>query len=106
MDSKDPTVPAPRVLQACGRCRRQYDVTGLARGERVRCACSAVLVVDPPRSHAPRALRCTRCGGALVEAARKCEYCAAEISLEERRLAGVCPGCFARLSIGARFCME
>jgi Zn-finger nucleic acid-binding protein len=37
---------------------------------------------------------------------RACSYCAAEITLEERGLSGVCPGCSARLCAGARFCME
>ena len=39
-------------------------------------------------------------------AARACEYCGAEVTLEERRLSSVCPQCFARAGIDARYCME
>ena len=95
-----------RALIACPRCHRQWDVAAVPRGERFRCACGEALVAAPRASHAPRPLRCARCGGTLRDGARRCDYCEGEITLEERRLSGVCPECFARLSIGARFCME
>jgi Zn-finger nucleic acid-binding protein len=97
---------ADRVLIACRTCGRQYDVTGMAVGSRVRCECGLSLLVEAQRPRQPRPLKCGRCGGPLKDAARKCDYCEAEITLEERGLSGVCPLCYARLLEGARFCME
>lgn len=96
----------PRFLNACERCGRQYDVTHLAEGRRVPCECGARLTVRKLEPHSPRALRCSNCGGSLRDGASKCEYCAAEITLEELRLDAVCPSCFARRASSARFCME
>ncbi len=95
-----------RVLIACRTCGRQYDVSGMAVGSRVRCECGLSLVVEAQRPRQPKPLKCGRCGGPLREEARKCDYCDAEITLEERGLSGVCPMCSARLLSGARFCME
>ncbi|MFN0009127.1 MAG: zf-TFIIB domain-containing protein [Planctomycetota bacterium] len=95
-----------RSLLACPRCRRQYDVTGFPAGTRVHCECAEVLTTSATRPHAPRPMRCGRCGGKLREAASKWDYCEGEITLEERGLSGVCPHCFARLLKDARYCME
>lgn len=95
-----------RVVEACAACGRQYDVTHVERGRRVRCLCGASLEVRHVEPHAPRALCCSNCGGNLVDGARKCSYCSAEITLREQRLDAVCPGCFARGASDARFCME
>ncbi len=97
---------APKIVESCGSCGRQYDVTHVERGRRVRCMCGESLEVRHVEPHAPRALRCSNCGGNLVDGARKCGYCAAEITLREQRLDAVCPVCFARCSSGARHCME
>lgn len=51
-------------------------------------------------------MRCGRCGGKLRADASKCDYCEGEITLDERRLSGVCPHCYARHLADARFCME
>lgn len=99
--------PAPlRLLDACPACARQYDVTHLAPGQAVRCACERVFEAQHRRPHAPRALRCSACGANLREEARACDHCQAEITLEERLLGSVCPGCYARARVDARFCME
>ena len=95
-----------RILLACRRCARQYDVSGMACGTRVRCECAALLSVEARRSRSPKPLKCGRCGGPLRAAASKCDYCDGEITIEERGLSGVCPICFARLLADARFCME
>lgn len=95
-----------RTFQACPSCGRQYDVTCCATGERLRCLCGKPFGVQHPEPRAPRALRCSNCGGALRDAARSCDYCSAEITLEERRLDALCPGCGARMASDARFCME
>ncbi|MBI5362360.1 MAG: zinc ribbon domain-containing protein [Planctomycetes bacterium] len=94
------------VLCACPRCRRQWDATGMPVDARLRCTCGEVFGVPAERARAPRVFRCDQCGAALPAEGRTCAYCSAEVTLEERGLSGVCPGCSARLSANARFCME
>jgi Zn-finger nucleic acid-binding protein len=96
----------PRYLVACDGCRRHYDVTGVAPGARFACECGHSVVARHRAAHTPRALRCSNCGGNLRDQAKKCDYCQAEVTLEERRLTSVCPSCFARMAEDARFCME
>lgn len=93
-----------RVLQACSSCARVLDVTGLALATRVRCACSALNTIRAPSPLFARALTCGRCGGAFQEGAAQCPWCAAGIVLADRKLAGVCGHCSARLDVKARFC--
>ena len=95
--------PAMHLL-ACPDCARQYDVTELALGERVRCACDAVLSVPPPPKLSAQAFVCTNCGGVLGVLDEACPYCAAEISERDRRESTVCPACFVRISAEARHC--
>lgn len=75
-------------------------------GERLRCTCGESFDVLARAVRSPRVFRCGQCGAALPAEGRACAYCSAEITLEERGLSGVCPGCSARLSANARFCME
>jgi len=53
------------ILIACPACARQYDVTGVPVGNRVRCACDAILHVGTGGSLAVRALHCSHCGDEL-----------------------------------------
>ena len=99
-------VSTERALIACDRCGRQYDVSGFPAGTRVHCECAEILRTTDRKPHVPRPMRCGRCGGRLRVDASKCDYCEGEITLEERGLSGVCPRCYARLLLGARFCME
>ena len=94
-----------RMLNACA-CGRQYDVSLRRPGDSVRCECGIRFAVEFRAPKSPRALCCSGCGGHLRAAARACEYCGAEVTLEERRLSSVCPQCFARAGIDARYCME
>jgi Zn-finger nucleic acid-binding protein len=98
--------PTLRVLNACEACGRQYDVSHLAPGTRVRCGCGAAFGASFHRPRAPRSLRCSSCGGEVGLADTACGYCRAEITLEERRLTSICPSCFARVLDRARYCME
>jgi len=104
--------PAPEAPQtgpllcACPGCARQWDARGLAPGTRLSCTCGQAFELRPAAVHAPRVFRCGQCGAALPAEGQACNYCAAEITLEERGLSGVCPGCSARLAAGARFCAE
>ncbi len=72
----------------------------------MHCSCGVTFTVTPQRALAPRAVCCSRCGGNLRVDASTCEYCQAEITLEERHLDAICPVCFARMSSEANFCMS
>jgi Zn-finger nucleic acid-binding protein len=100
-----PLLPGP-LLCACPACARQWDATDLAAGTPLRCTCGREFRVPAHAVRSPRVLRCGNCGAVLPAEGRQCSYCAAEITLEERGLSGVCPGCSARLLADARFCME
>ena len=95
-----------RMLNACAVCARQYDVSHLEAGTSVRCECGVTFDVEYRQPKSPRALQCSQCGGALKAKAKSCEFCSAEITLEERRLSAICPSCFSRTSTEARFCMS
>ena len=95
-----------RNLIACPRCARQFDVGDLRYGECVRCLCGEMLRWIERSSHAPERRRCPHCGAPCPAQARECSYCKAEIQLDDRGLAEVCPACYARLLRGAHFCME
>ncbi|MEZ6197572.1 MAG: zf-TFIIB domain-containing protein [Planctomycetota bacterium] len=93
-------------LVMCKACHRQYDARHLEEGEILRCLCGeGVPVVEPP-PHSPRAVRCSSCGAGLEADASSCGYCYSGVTIEERHLASVCPGCGARMSDRAHFCME
>jgi Zn-finger nucleic acid-binding protein len=94
----------PRVLQPCPSCARMLDVSRIAVGERIRCACNHVTSVVAPSPIAVRTFSCRHCGGAFQAGAVACPWCAAGIALEDRNLAGLCGRCFARVSDEARFC--
>ena len=95
-----------RMFNACPACHRHYDVSVFPRGARLRCSCGSTFQVEFKQPHAPRALKCSNCGGLLQDRARKCYYCSAEITTEERRLDSICPECSARMASDARYCME
>lgn len=95
-----------RTLNACAVCSRQWDVSFLRPGESVRCECGTRFVVEFRAPHSPRALRCTNCGANLVENARSCGHCQAELALEDRGLSAICPGCWSRLPARAKHCLD
>ena len=94
------------MLIACRSCHRQYDVRGMEAGERVRCRCAELLVVPRESPRVARTVHCSSCGGKIEASARRCGYCASEISAAERNLGPACPECLARLAVGARFCSD
>jgi len=95
-----------RSLIACPRCSRQYDVGALQFGECVRCLCGEMLRWIHRPAHDPERRRCPHCGAPCPAESRACSFCKAEIQLDDRGLAEVCPACYARLMGGAHFCME
>lgn len=95
-----------RRLNACLACARQFDVSHLEPGARVRCPCGVTFSAKFVEPHAPRHLRCSNCGGSLPADAPACPYCAAQVTLEEKELSAICPDCGARMLERARHCME
>ncbi len=102
-----------RFLFACASCRRQLDVTGHAAGARLRCSCGAELTVPQPQGHDAAVVRCSSCGGPRQGGQGgqggqgddgRCRYCGSELTLHDRDLDTICPGCMARVSGRARFC--
>lgn len=92
------------MLIVCSECRRQYDVSGIAAGEHVRCLCSRLLEVPRERTVEARLQRCSACGAALADGAASCSYCGAAPRRSDRGLGESCPQCFSRLGAGDHFC--
>ncbi len=95
-----------RVLQSCPGCARQHDVGALSVGSPVICSCGVRFGVEALRSITPRAMCCSRCGGPLRSDTLVCDYCQAEITMEERLLDSICPACFGRMTSTADYCMS
>lgn len=93
-----------RVLQSCPGCARQYEVGALAAESPLVCPCGVTFCVTRRQALAPRAMCCSRCGGNLKAYALVCEYCQAQITIEERHLDSICPECFSRMASDAKFC--
>jgi Zn-finger nucleic acid-binding protein len=92
------------ILIACPACDRQYDVTDVPVGQRVRCACDALLHVGTQGSLAVRALHCSHCAGAVLAEEANCRWCGAKLSATDRRESTLCPKCGARIEDHARHC--
>ena len=91
------------ILQACSDCHRQYDVTHLELGSRVRCVCEALLTVERPKEIHVRAWKCSNCGGRIEVGQYSCGYC--ESKLKEKDLTStLCPACFHRIEDDAKHC--
>jgi Zn-finger nucleic acid-binding protein len=89
---------------ACSSCHRQFDVTDLKIGDKIRCLCGELLEVEEREPLEMQMLRCASCGGQLESGAKACGFCGSEVSLAERGYGGSCPECFARMPKGASFC--
>jgi Zn-finger nucleic acid-binding protein len=99
---------ADRVLIACKTCGRQYDVTGMSVGSRVRCECGLSLTLE--ERGLPGA--CPKCGARLLDGSGSCTECGVEISpqaLRPVREGAVCPRCKGMLrsrSVGTTALVE
>jgi Zn-finger nucleic acid-binding protein/ribosomal protein L40E len=93
-----------RVLVACEECKRQYDASGRAEGDRFHCSCGAVVRVPAARAETAAVVRCSECGAPRQGQASACGYCGSEFTLAERDMHTLCPGCTARISDQAHFC--
>jgi Zn-finger nucleic acid-binding protein len=91
------------TLQACTSCERQYDVSHLSPGDRVRCVCDELLTVKDPKTLTVRARKCSNCGGRVEPEGEKCSYCASEL-LEPDLASTLCPGCFRRIEDDSNHC--
>ena len=92
------------ILLACKECDRQYDVTHLDPGCRVRCACDHVLTVRVPKPFSVAVHKCGNCGGAVSRTDESCPYCGAGLPEHELARSTLCPLCFTRLEDDARHC--
>jgi Zn-finger nucleic acid-binding protein len=93
-----------RVLVACPDCHRQYDVSGIPPGKKVRCHCTGLVTVPEERRIEKPMLHCSSCGGKLNAEGTSCEYCGCDVRLDQRGFGESCPECFARMRSGAKFC--
>ena len=94
------------MLIACKECKRQFDVSGMPLGEKVRCHCGALFPLEDPQPHAARMVHCGSCGGKLTPGAPSCDYCGSVVSLADRNIGPACPLCFARMGRNAKYCPE
>lgn len=93
-----------RRLVACEECRRQFDGSDLAVGDRFRCQCGHVVCVGEEKAHDAAVVRCSSCGGARTKGDRACGFCGADFTIHEQDLHTVCPECLTRISDRAKFC--
>jgi len=91
------------ILQACHSCERQYDVSHLQPGSRVRCVCEVLITVSSPKDLRVRAKRCTNCGGRVEEGEASCGYCGSKLN-EPDLTSTLCPSCFHRVEDDANHC--
>ena len=92
------------ILIACPDCDRQYDVTHVDPGDRVRCQCDRILSVGTPGSLRVQALHCSHCGGAVQAEDPSCAWCGAKLSEADRRASTLCPKCFKRIEEDSKHC--
>ncbi len=93
-----------RLILACPACSRQYDVSSYSPGTRFHCSCGTVVEVGEPQAHDAAVVRCSSCGGPQKDGATSCNFCGSELTLHDRDLNTMCPGCLTRISDQARFC--
>ncbi|MEM7310111.1 MAG: zinc ribbon domain-containing protein [Planctomycetota bacterium] len=92
------------ILIACPECARQYDVSHVPVGNRIRCLCDKVITVGSQGSLRVRALHCSHCGGAVEADEQNCRWCEAKLSDKDRRESTLCPQCFKRIEDDSRHC--
>jgi len=92
------------ILLACSECHRQYDVTHLDPGSKVRCVCDHVVKVKLPRQLSVAIQKCKNCGGAVEPGHADCPYCGSELSKLDLAKNTLCPECFTRLEDDAQHC--
>ena len=91
------------ILQACPNCERQYDVSHLPLGSRVRCVCEVLIAVKRPKELSVRARKCSNCGGRVEPGEQACAYCGSEL-IEAELTSTLCPSCFHRIEEDANHC--
>jgi len=95
-----------RVLTACSACKTQYDVTSHRAGDGVHCRCGTVMIVPEPRVHEAKVVRCSSCGASRGNSGSDCGFCGAKFSISDKGWGSMCPGCFCRLPLDAKHCVE
>jgi Zn-finger nucleic acid-binding protein len=93
-----------RLIVKCPECKRQYDAAMRQPGEHFHCTCGEDLVVQAAKGHDAAVVRCSACGSTRSDDDRTCSHCGGTLTLHERDLHTVCPGCLTRISDRASFC--
>lgn len=91
------------ILQACPDCHRQFDITHVAVGRKLRCACGQLLMVQVPEQVTVRARKCANCGGAIEPGDESCGFCSSKL-VQLDLDSTLCPECFKRVEGKARHC--
>ena len=91
------------ILQACPDCHRQFDITRVLPGRKLRCACGHVLSVQVPQQVTVRARKCGHCGGSIEPGEEACGFCASKL-VELDLDSTLCPECFKRVEANANHC--
>jgi Zn-finger nucleic acid-binding protein len=92
------------ILLACPKCHRQYDVTTLEPGRKVRCACDETIDVVWRGAHQIPLLKCGNCGGAVERKQEHCSFCGHSLLERYRRKTTLCPECLTRIDEDSRHC--
>lgn len=93
------------VLIACPTCSAQYDVTDCVLNQIIHCGCGHVLKRTVPEIHHGRLVKCPNCGGTTHPGDTKCAYCSSTLSLSDKGWGSMCPKCYVRLPVDAKFCV-
>jgi Zn-finger nucleic acid-binding protein len=92
-------------LIACQECKRQWDVSRYRVGQKLRCVCNFVMMVQRQRSHTPEVHHCESCGAARPAASwDPCRYCGAIPTKDSAMMSLVCPLCMHRTAKTSQFC--
>lgn len=92
-----------RIL-LCPHCRRQWEATAYAVGQKLRCLCGFLMTVPQSRAHAPRVRHCPGCGAARPRASGSCTFCGTAAPVDPSELGLVCPFCFCQAPNASQFC--
>lgn len=87
------------MILACHACDSRYDVTGHPIGQKFRCRCGTILVLEAPSQQAGM-LACPHCGAGVAPTSGRCVHCDQEL------LVKACPRCLSRVFHGHKHCPE
>jgi Zn-finger nucleic acid-binding protein len=85
------------MILACPACDSRYDVTGHSIGQKFRCRCGEMMMLQalPPVAGE---LACPHCGAGVAPTGSRCAHCSAAL------LVKACPRCLSRVFHGHKHC--